>query len=365
MRLRSQDVQRRCSAARSSLSYTACVRRASLIELTERGMYCAAGDFYIDPQRPVDRAVLTHAHSDHARPGHRRSIVSRDGERVFRTRLGASAALEPVAYGERVTLDGVTVSLHPAGHILGSAQVRVEYRGEVWVASGDYKTVPDPTCAPFEPVRCHHFITEATFGLPVYRWPAQRMVFDDVNAWWRANREAGRTSLVLAYALGKAQRVLAGVDASIGPIVTHGSVERLTCDYRESGVVLPHTEFVTEGVDRVDLEGALVVAPSSVLGSPWLERFGSISTAFMSGWMLIRGARRRQSFDRGFPISDHADWDELNSAIAATEAETIWVTHGSSDVLVRWLREAGKDARTLKTFRDEAIDDDAPEDATA
>lgn len=337
--------------------YTDGVTRRPLIELTDRGMYCAAGDFYIDPYRPVPRAVLTHAHSDHARAGHGRSIVAREGERVFRTRLGTSSNLEPLTYGEPVHLNGVRVSLHPAGHILGSAQVRVEHLGEIWVASGDYKTVPDPTCAAFEPVRCHHFITEATFGLPVYRWPSQRAIFDEVNAWWRANREAGRTSLVLAYALGKAQRVLAGVDASIGPIVTHGAVERLVRDYRESGVAMPATEYLTEGSGRVKLDGALVVAPPSVLGSSWLRRFGAISTAFMSGWMLIRGARRRHSVDRGFPISDHADWDELLSAIAATEAETVWVTHGSSDVLVRWLKEEGRDARPLKTlFRGEAMD---------
>ena len=333
--------------------------RPPLIELTDRGMYCAAGDFYIDPRRPVPRAVLTHAHSDHARPGHGRAIVARDGVRVFRTRLGDRAPLEPVDYGETVTLDGVRVSLHPAGHILGSAQVRVEHRGEVWVASGDYKTVPDPTCSPFESVRCHHFITEATFGLPVYRWPSQSVVFDDVNRWWRTNRDAGRTSLVLAYSLGKAQRVLAGVDPSIGPIVTHGSVERLVQDYRDSGVAMPHTELVTESAFRPGLAGALVVAPSSVLGSSWLEPFGDVSTAFMSGWMLIRGARRRYSVDRGFPISDHADWDELLSAIAATEAETVWVTHSSSDALVRFLREQGNDARTLETAR-RAVDDAKP-----
>ncbi len=322
--------------------------RRPLIELTDRGMYCAAGDFYIDPWRPVHRAVLTHAHSDHARSGHGSSIVARDGERVFRTRLGNSAVLEPVAFGETVVMPGgVRVSLHPAGHILGSAQVRVEHRGEVWVASGDYKTVPDPTCTPFEPVRCHHFITEATFGLPVYRWPSQRAVFSDMNSWWRDNRDAGRTSLVLAYALGKAQRVLAGIDASIGPIVTHDSVERLVVDYRESGIAMPATHCVREDLGREGLDGALVVAPPSVLGSAWLGRFGQVSTAFVSGWMLVRGARKRQAVDRGFPISDHADWDELLGAISATDAETVWVTHGSSNVLLRWLTEQGKDAREL------------------
>lgn len=318
--------------------------RPPLIQLTPRGFYCAAGDFYIDPRLPVPRAVLTHAHSDHARPGHGRSVVTRIGEGVFRSRLGPRAVLEPVEYGEALSLDGVRVSLHPAGHILGSAQVRVEYRGEVWVASGDYKTVPDPTCAAFASVPCHHFITEATFGLPVYRWPDQREVFAGVNAWWRANRDAGRTSVVLAYALGKAQRVLAGLDPGIGPIVTHPAVEALVREYRASGVELPPTAALTDtGLAGVPA-GSLVLAPP---GSRLDPGPGGVSTAFASGWMAIRRGRRQRSVDRGFVISDHADWDELLGAIDASGAETVWVTHGSGDVLVRWLTEQGRDARTF------------------
>jgi len=326
------------------------MNEGSLIELTDRGLYCAAGDFYVDPWRPVSRAVITHAHSDHAYQGHGVSLVSRAGERLFRARLGDEAVIETVEYGETRDLGGVRVSLHPAGHVLGSAQVRVEHRGDVWVVSGDYKTVPDPTCAPFEPVRCRAFITEATFGLPIYRWRPQADLFADVDAWWRENRAAGRTSLVLAYSLGKAQRVIAGVDATIGPIVTHGAVERLTAEYRESGVDLPPTVYAGSLETRTAASGALVVAPPSAADTPWSRSFGEVSTAFASGWMLVRSARRSRSVDRGFALSDHADWDELNAAIDATRAELVLVTHGSVGPLVRWLGERGRDARPLKTL---------------
>ena len=208
----------------------------TLLKVTARGLYCAAGDFYVDPCMAVDFAVTTHAHSDHARPGSRHYLTAAEGEGVLRERLGPRARIESVPYGQRTVRNGVTISLHPAGHILGSAQVRVEYRGEVWVVSGDYKTEADPTCADFEPVRCHTFITESTFGLPIYRWRPQAEIFDGINAWWRANQLAGRTSVVFAYSLGKAQRVLAGVDPATGPIFVHGAVEVVrtrTFDARE------------------------------------------------------------------------------------------------------------------------------------
>ncbi len=334
-----------------------------LIRLTDRGLYCAAGDFYIDPWQPVPRAVLTHAHADHAYRGHDSYLVSREGERVFRARLDEDARIETAPYGETRDLDGVRVSFHPAGHVLGSAQVRVEHRGEVWVVSGDYKTVPDPTCAPFEPVRCHTFITEATFGLPVYRWPAQSEVFDEMNRWWAENAAAGRVSLVLAYSLGKAQRVLAGVDPSIGPIFTHGAVERLTQQYRESGVALPPTTYAGELTSKAQAKGALVVAPPSAQDTPWVRRFGTVSDGFCSGWMRIRGTRRRRSVDRGFALSDHADWDELQEAIRATGAELVLVTHGYIDPLVRYLREHDQNAQPLRTiYRGEgAAEEEEPE----
>lgn len=326
-----------------------------LLTITDRGLYCEAGDFYIDPWRPVPRAVVTHAHGDHLTWRCERYLVSSEGEGVTRERLGQWAqGVEAQPYGQTTTINGVSVSLHPAGHILGSAQVRVEHHGEVWVVSGDYKTDPDPTCTAWEPVRCHTFITESTFGLPIYRWPSQAQVFADINAWWAANAAAGRVSLLCGYALGKAQRLLAGLDPSIGPILLHGAVERMTTLYREAGVRLPDTRHATEATADANARalatrGALLIAPPSVMGSTWLRRFGELSAAFASGWMRVRGARRRRGVDAGFTLSDHVDWPQLLAAIDATGAEQVWVTHGFTDQVVRWLREQGRGAQVLPT----------------
>jgi putative mRNA 3-end processing factor len=326
-----------------------------LIAPTPRGLYCAAGDFYIDPWRPVDRAVITHAHGDHARPGSSAYLSAARGLPVLRTRLGEESAIEGLAYGEARDINGVKVSLHPAGHVLGSSQVRVEHGGEVWVVSGDYKLDPDPTCEPFEPVRCHTFVTESTFGLPVYRWRTPGAIFADVNAWWRANQVAGRASVLFGYAFGKAQRILASVDDAIGPIVVHGAVDVLNRGYRECGVKLPQTRRVSDKDTKQDYAGALIVAPPSAQSSPWLRRFGDYSDAFASGWMAIRGARRRRAVDQGFVLSDHADWPSLNRAIAATGAGRVFVTHGHTTPLVQFLNERGLEAHTMKTeFEGEA-----------
>ncbi|HET6229837.1 MAG TPA: ligase-associated DNA damage response exonuclease [Longimicrobiaceae bacterium] len=318
-----------------------------MLRLTERGLFCEAGDFYIDPWQPVDRAVITHAHGDHLRWGCRRYLGSREGERVMRTRLGSGAHVQTVEYGQALTVRGVRISLHPAGHILGSAQVRVEHRGHVWVVSGDYKTEPDPTCTPFEPVRCHGFVTESTFGLPIYRWAPQQQVFDHINAWWRANQEAGKASVLFGYALGKAQRMLAGLDPSIGPIFAHGATEKLNRDYRASGVELPPSRYVGEAEKGTDWSRAMILAPPSANGTPWMRRFGAVSTGFGSGWMRIRGARRRRSVDRGFVLSDHVDWPSLLASVDATGAETVWVTHGYREPVVRWLRDRGLRAEAI------------------
>ncbi|HEX2191478.1 MAG TPA: ligase-associated DNA damage response exonuclease [Longimicrobiaceae bacterium] len=321
-----------------------------LLRPTDRGLYCAAGDFHVDPWLPVPRAVVTHAHSDHARWGCGRYLASRQGERVLRARLGGSGApVRAVEYGEAVEVNGVRVSLHPAGHILGSAQVRVEHRGEVWVVSGDYKTEPDPTCAPFEPVRCHTFVTECTFGLPIYRWSPQAEVFAEIDGWWRANQAAGRCSVLFGYALGKAQRLLAGVDVAIGPIYCHGAVEKLNAEYRAGGVALPPTAGATTAGRGTDWSRALVVAPPSAAGTPWMRRFGEVSQAFASGWMRVRGMRRRRGVDRGFVLSDHVDWPGLEAAVGATGAERVFATHGYTDTVVRWLRERGTEAHALPT----------------
>lgn len=314
----------------------------TLLQLNANGLYCEAGDFYIDPWGAVDRAIITHAHGDHARWGSRSYLGSQEGERVLRTRLGAEAQLTSLPWGEIIDIGGVLVSLHPAGHILGSAQVRVEHHGEIWVVSGDYKTEPDPTCTPFELLRCHCFITESTFGLPIYRWKPQQQLFDEIRDWWRANRDAERASVLFAYALGKAQRVLAGLlDADIGPIYTHGAVERLTRDYRESQIALPLTSHATSMPQGHNFAGSLILAPPSAGGSTWLRRFGEYSSAFVSGWMQIRGTRRRRALDRGFVLSDHADWPALLDTIRATGAEQVWVTHGYREQLVRFLADNG------------------------
>ena len=326
------------------------MKKGGLITLTSRGLYCQRGDFYIDPWKPVRRAVVTHAHADHTYRGNQVYLVPKEGERLSRIRIGDEAAIETLSNGETRDIDGVKVSFHPAGHILGSAQARVEFGGEVWVISGDYKLTPDPTCAPFEPVKCHHFITEATFGLPIYRWPRTEDVMDEINGWWRRNAERGKSSVIFAYSLGKSQRILKGIDSSIGPIFTHGAVERLTQAYRESGVELPPTTYAGAVTNKKEFVGSLIVAPPSaqqMVG--WLRKFGSYSTGFASGWMMVRGARRQRAVDRGFVVSDHADWPELQTAIAAAEAETVYVTHGFSNELVRWLREQGTNAVELKT----------------
>jgi putative mRNA 3-end processing factor len=351
-----------------------------LVTLRPAGLYCPAGDFYIDPWRPVDRAVITHAHADHARTGHAHYLATARSEGVLRARLGA-ITLQPLAYGEAVVHRGVRISLHPAGHVLGSAQVRLEHAGRVWVASGDYfvsgasgtasaggeggtngvegvkgeaRAIEDNlTCDPFEAVRCDCFITESTFGLPVYRWRPQHEVYADMNAWWSANADAGRASLLMGYSFGKAQRLLAGLDESIGPIVVHAAVEPLNRAYRAAGIRLPATTLLGSVADKTSLRRAIAVGPPSVQGSSWARAFTvdgvESSEAFASGWMQLRGARRRRGVDRGFVMSDHADWPGLQRAIAATGAERVIVTHGYEAVMVRWLEEQGLRAGSFKT----------------
>jgi putative mRNA 3-end processing factor len=309
-----------------------------LLESRDSGLYCPGGDFYIDPWAPVERAIVTHAHSDHAYPGSAGYLSARPGGPLLHRRLGADAPIRTVEYGESVTMGDVRVSLHPAGHILGSAQVRMERGGEVWVVSGDYKLAQDPTCAPFEPLRCHTFVTESTFGLPVFRWRPPGDVAAEISSWWRANQEADRVSLLFAYPLGKAQRLLAALNPEIGPIHAHESVELHSELYRAQGVALPLPES-----GKVTSR-SLVVAPPGVHNGPWARSLGAASTAMASGWMRIRGARRRRSLDRGFVLSDHADWPDLLRAIDATGAETVWVAHGFRAPLVRWLEEHGRRA---------------------
>lgn len=320
-----------------------------LLKLTPAGLYCEAGDFYVDPWQPVDRAVITHAHSDHARWGMSSYLCATPGLAVLRARMGDDAKIETLDYGQQITINGVRLSLHPAGHILGSAQVRIEDQGEVWVASGDYKTEPDKTCTAYEPVKCNTFITESTFGLPIYRWEPEAPVFQEINEWWVKNREAGKTSIIYAYTLGKAQRILSGLDTSIGPIFCHGAVQRINNGYRWAGVPLPKTELPTMMAKGFPWHEGIVVAPPSANGTPWLRRFGDIRTGFASGWMQIRGTRRRRAVDRGFVLSDHVDWPSLLAAIKATGAERVLVTHGYANVVARYLEEQGLESGVLPT----------------
>ena len=325
------------------------VRGEDLIRPSESGLYCAAGDFYIDPCRPVASAIITHAHGDHARPGSAHYLGAAPGLPVLQERL-AGCAVEGIAYGEPRRFGDAQVSLHPAGHILGSAQVRIEVNGRVCVVSGDYKRDPDPTCAAFEIVPCDVFVTEATFALPVYRWPPIEETITDLLAWWDECAARGVPAVLFCYALGKAQRLLAElVQRTQRTVHLHGAMLALTERYRELGVTMSPTIAVADSARGRDFAGELILAPPSAAGSPWMRRFANASTAFASGWMRIRGNRRRRGYDRGFVVSDHADWPSLIDTVRATGAQRILPTHGNTDALVPYLRELGYDAEPLRT----------------
>ncbi|MGE7137029.1 ligase-associated DNA damage response exonuclease [Luteibacter sp. NPDC031894] len=315
------------------------------------GLYCPAGDFFIDPMQPVARAVVTHAHGDHARSGSSLYHVAATGSALMRERLGAGSAIHEHAWSERFTLGDTRVSLHPSGHILGAAQVRIEGHGKVVVVSGDYKRDPDPTCAPFEPVPCDVFVTESTFGLPIYRWPPMSKVVDDILGWVDECRVRGVPAVLFCYALGKAQRLLAELATrSDRTVHLHGAMLRLVEAYRDAGVPMLPTVAVSESARGKDFAGELVMAPPSAAGSPWMRRFGKASTGFASGWMQVRGARRRRGYDRGFVVSDHADWPSLLRSVDDCGAKRVYVTHGDGEALVRHLRDTGHEAFLLRSL---------------
>ena len=321
-----------------------------LLEFTDKGIYCPIARVYIDPWKPVERAIISHGHSDHAYPGHQHYLCTREAMPVVRHRLYLHEdAIQTLAYGEGLSINGVNFSFHPAGHIPGSSQIRVEYKGEVWVFSGDYKIEDDGISTPFETVRCHTFITESTFGLPVYKWKKQSEVFDEINEWWRKNQAEGKTSVITGYTLGKSQRILKNVDASIGKIFTHGAVDAINKVMRSQGIDLPDAPRVSDEIPKEDLKGALVICPPSAVGSPWVRRFLPYSLGVASGWMKLRGTRRRRGADRGFVLSDHADWNDLNTVIRNTGAERVFVTHGYSEIFAHWLNTQGIEAHEVKT----------------
>lgn len=322
-----------------------------MLRFDSKGIYCPQADVYIDPWQPVARALITHAHSDHARPGSHAYICHHDSVALLRLRLGQDIRVEGKGYHETFTVNGVQISFHPAGHIVGSAQVRLEYKGEVWVVSGDYKLQADGVSVPFEPVRCHHFITESTFGLPVYRFPAPDTVHADINSWWAGNAANDINSVMIGYALGKAQRIIHHLEPSVGPVFTHGAVDNINQVLAANGMALPPSTRITPDMQKKDIKGAMIIAPPSAIGTPWMNRFAPYSLGVCSGWMQLRGARRRRSADRGFILSDHCDWLQLNEAIKATGAEKVYVTHGYKSVYARWLREeCGLDAREVDTL---------------
>ncbi len=323
-----------------------------LLQPRPEGLYCPSGDFFIDPMLPVARAVVTHAHGDHARSGSGHYDVASSGIGLMQERLGGDSAITAHDYGSTFRVGDVEVSLHPSGHVLGAAQVRMEYEGRVVVVSGDYKRDPDPTCLPFEPVACDVFVTESTFGLPVYRWPSMDGVIDEMIAWWDDCARRKVPAVLFCYALGKAQRILAELAKRTDRAVhLHGAMLRLVERYREAGVVMVPTEPVSESAQGRDFAGELIMAPPSAAGSPWMKRFGKASTGFASGWMRIRGARRRRGYDRGFVISDHADWPGLVKSIEQSQASRIYVTHGDGEALIRYLRDQGRDAQSLRVLR--------------
>jgi putative mRNA 3-end processing factor len=314
------------------------------------GLHCPAGGFHIDPWGEADTAVITHVHGAHLRLGSRRYFCAAPSLPFLKKRLGPVAEAVAVPYGEPFRLGDVTASFHPAGHVLGSAQIRLESGGEVWVVSGDYKRAPDPTCAPFEVVPCDVFVTEATFALPIYRWDEPGRVVEGILAWWDANRAAGMASVLFCYAMGKAQRILGELARLTDRTVrVHGAVENLTALYREAGVPLLPTRPVGESARGESFAGELVLAPPGAGGSTWMRRFKDRETAFASGWMRVRGTRRRKGFDRGFALSDHADWPSLLRTIEETGARRILVTHGYADELSGYLRERGRETGVIAT----------------
>jgi putative mRNA 3-end processing factor len=317
-------------------------------------MYCPAGDFYIDPWAAVDRAIVTHAHSDHARSGSLAYLAAESSGPLLRLRLGNAIPLQTLSYGQRIRLGRAIVSLHPAGHILGSSQVRIEVDGVVAVVSGDYKRQSDRTCANCEPVPCDLFVTESTFGLPVFRWKPTKTVVDEILAWWSANQSERRPSLLLAYAVGKSQRLIseicsaAGRDASKDMFV-HGALLGPNAAYRESGVDLPELPSVASMPRNHDWSRSLLLAPPSAHNSAWMDRFRGVSVGMASGWMGIRGTRRRRAIDRGFVLSDHCDWRDLLSSIEECKPREVWVTHGFTGVLSRYQSEQGRESKVIET----------------
>jgi putative mRNA 3-end processing factor len=319
-----------------------------ILELTPKGLYCALGDFYIDPYKTVDKAIITHGHGDHAHQGMKEYIATTTAEHILHKRLGQDIKLTTYPYGEIFRMGEVDVSFHSAGHILGSSQVRIQYKDEVWVFTGDFKRDEDLTCEPFQVVPCDVFISEATFSLPVYSWPLFSLEVKEIYDWWMKNREEGFNSVLCCYALGKAQRLIAGLrQYTDDKIWVHGTIDELNHCYEKTGLSWPNVEKVPLET-KIKMAGDMILCPPSALGSSWAKRLTPKKVAFASGWMRLRGNRRRKGYERGFVISDHADWPSLVRTVQETGCKKVYFTHGNTDTIVKYLNEMGIKAYDLK-----------------
>lgn len=319
-----------------------------LVEFSDKGLYCPAGGFYIDPWKPVDKAIITHAHSDHARFGAKQYLSHSKSEAILRLRLG-EIQVQSVEWNEPITMNGVKISLHPAGHIIGSSQIRIEHKGEVWVVSGDYKVEDDGISGAFEPMRCNTFISESTFGLPIYDWKPQQDIYNDIRNWITHNQSIGKNSVILAYSLGKAQRVLNAIKDMSPKIYAHGAVSNVQEALIKAGFDVPVLQRITPETPKDEIKNKIIIAPPSADGTPWIKRFSPYSVGVCSGWMQVRGNTRRRNADAGFALSDHADWKGLLAAVKATQAEKVYVTHGFQAAFSRYLNELGIEAGEVKT----------------
>lgn len=331
------------------------LKENQLIKFTKKGIYCPQGKFYLDPWYPVDYAIISHGHADHARWGMKHYLCQNDSKAILQHRIGSDIKIESVAYNKTVNINGVQVSFHPAGHVIGSAQIRLEHKGYVVVFSGDYKTQPDFITTPFEPIKCHTFITESTFGLPIYHWKSEKKLQTELQNWVKTNQENSRTSVFLGYSLGKAQRLMSLLQGT-DDIYVHRAIHNLNEAISSSGITLPKTKLWSAELDKKTLQNKIIIAPPALLGSRMLKRIPNAATAICSGWMQIRGNRRWQAVDAGFTVSDHADWNGLITAVKATEAQQVYVTHGSQAVFSKYLNEIGIKADELKTeYGDDAM----------
>ncbi len=337
------------------------VNSSTLLEYTARGFYCAQADVYIDPHKPVTKAIITHGHSDHAIIGHRYYLCTPLTSAIIKFRLGSFIQVQDVAWGESVYINQVRFSFHPAGHIPGSAQVRVEYKNEVWVVTGDYKTEVDQISGSYELLKCNTLITETTFALPIYQWKPQAHIVEDILGWYQSNLKLGKSTVLLAYALGKSQRLIANIPHEI-PVFVHGTIDNTNEVMRATGLKLRPSIKVSSRVSKKDIQKGITIAPASVLNTSWIRSLQDPITAYVSGWMSINGNRKKQAADHGFALSDHVDWNALNEVVFNCGADQIWLMHGYTQDYARWLSTKGKstyciqEGKATKTLDLEEID---------